>query len=170
MLQNTIIDRLARVLFVLAMKVKARAQRYIVSTYPAIDQSVKIGANVQIIGPKDSFEIGRDTYINEAIISAGEKSKVIIGERCAIGYRVSIKAITHDVDDPCGLVEGIIRTKEATIVIGDDCWIGDGVFIREGVTIGDNVIVGANSVVTKSVPSWTVVAGAPAVIIEQRNH
>ena len=35
------------------------------------------------------------------------------------------------------------------------------------VTIGDNVIIGANAVVTKDVPSNSVVAGIPARVIRK---
>ena len=38
-----------------------------------------------------------------------------------------------------------------------------------GVTIGDNVLVAGESVVTKSVPSNSVVAGNPARIIKRKD-
>ena len=39
-----------------------------------------------------------------------------------------------------------------------------------GVTIGDEVVVGAGSVVTKDVPSHSIVAGNPARIIREGIH
>ncbi len=50
----------------------------------------------------------------------------------------------------------------APIVVGDNVFIGMYTLIMPGVTIGDNCIIGAHSVVTKDVPSNTVVAGVPA--------
>jgi chloramphenicol O-acetyltransferase type B len=47
-------------------------------------------------------------------------------------------------------------------VIQDDAWIGAGSIILPGVTIGEGAVVAAGSVVTKDVPSYTVVAGVPA--------
>jgi len=49
--------------------------------------------------------------------------------------------------------------------IGRNCFIAVDAIILPGVKIGDEVIVGAGSVVTKDVPSNTVVAGNPAKII-----
>lgn len=51
------------------------------------------------------------------------------------------------------------------VTIGDYVYIGTHALIMPGVTIGDNVLVAAGSVVTKSVPSNTVVGGNPAKII-----
>ncbi|MCC5936789.1 MAG: acyltransferase [Lunatimonas sp.] len=47
------------------------------------------------------------------------------------------------------------------IVIGNNVYIGNETTILPGVTIGDNCVIGASSVVTKSIPSNTVAAGAP---------
>lgn len=52
--------------------------------------------------------------------------------------------------------------------IGNDVWIGHGAFIKPGVTIGDGAIVGAQAVVTRDVPPYTVVAGAPAQVKKLR--
>ena len=51
--------------------------------------------------------------------------------------------------------------------IGKNCFIAVGAIILPGVKIGDEVIVGAGAVVTKDVPSKTVVAGNPAKVIRQ---
>lgn len=51
--------------------------------------------------------------------------------------------------------------------IGRNCFIAVGAIILPGVKIGDEVIVGAGAVVTKDVPSNTVVAGNPARIIRK---
>ena len=51
------------------------------------------------------------------------------------------------------------------VVIGDYVYIGSNALIMPGVTIGNNVLVAAGSVVTKSIPSNSVVAGNPARII-----
>ena len=51
-------------------------------------------------------------------------------------------------------------------VIGDNVNIGSNVCIIGPISIGTNVIIGAGSVVTKDVPSNSVVVGNPARIIK----
>lgn len=51
------------------------------------------------------------------------------------------------------------------VLIGDWCYIGANALIMPGVTIGNNCLVAAGSVVTKSIPAGSVVAGNPARII-----
>lgn len=54
------------------------------------------------------------------------------------------------------------------VVVGNDVWIGRSAIVLGGVSIGDGAVVGAGSVVTKSVPSYAIVAGNPARIIRYR--
>jgi len=51
--------------------------------------------------------------------------------------------------------------------VGENCFIATDAIILPGVKIGDQVIVGAGSVVTKDVPSNTIVGGNPARIIRK---
>lgn len=60
-----------------------------------------------------------------------------------------------------------IQTSAKGIVIEDDVWVGGGSIILPGVTIGQGSIIGAGSVVTKDVPSYTIVAGNPAQFIKK---
>ena len=53
------------------------------------------------------------------------------------------------------------------ITIGDDVWIGCNSIILKGVKIGNGSIVAAGSVVTKSVPPFSLVAGNPAKIVKE---
>lgn len=55
------------------------------------------------------------------------------------------------------------------IKIGNNVYIGSDTGILPGVTIGNNVIIGAMSVVTKSIPDNTIVAGNPAKIVGNVN-
>lgn len=59
--------------------------------------------------------------------------------------------------------------RSRPVRVGHDSWIGHGAVIMKGVCIGDGAIVGAQSVVTKDVPPYAVVAGAPARQIKWRH-
>lgn len=58
--------------------------------------------------------------------------------------------------------------KRGDIVIGNDVWIGFEAVILSGVTVGDGAIIGTRTVVTKDVPPYTIVGGAPARPIRRR--
>lgn len=55
--------------------------------------------------------------------------------------------------------------KTAAVVIGDDCFFGERCMVLKGVNIGDRCVIGAGSVVTKSFPPDSVIAGNPARLI-----
>lgn len=79
-----------------------------------------------------------------------------VGKHSYIAFDVRI--LTHD------RTRGLyLHTR-----IGENCFIGGASLILPGVTIGDNCIIGAGSVVTKDVPSCSIVAGNPAKIIRSR--
>ena len=54
------------------------------------------------------------------------------------------------------------------ITIGNDVWLGRNVVITNGANIGNGVIPGVGSGITKSVPDYAVVVGAPVRIIRYR--
>ena len=54
------------------------------------------------------------------------------------------------------------------IKIGNDVWLGRNVIITNYANIGNGVIAGAGSIITKDVPDYAVVVGAPARIIRFR--
>lgn len=52
--------------------------------------------------------------------------------------------------------------------IGNDVWIGRNATIIAGVNVGNGAIIGAGAIVTKDVPDYAVVGGAPARVLYYR--
>ena len=80
-----------------------------------------------------------------------------------IAPNVKIISANHDVNDYSKHIDA------EPIYIKKNVLIGAGATILPGIKIGEGSIVGSNSVVTKNVPSFTVVAGNPAKIIKKVN-
>jgi acetyltransferase-like isoleucine patch superfamily enzyme len=59
------------------------------------------------------------------------------------------------------------RNIKTDTYIGKRCFIGANAIIMPGIVIGDESIVGSGAIVTKNVPSNTIVGGNPAKIIRE---
>ena len=114
------------------------------------------------------LEIGDNVYIGEAsIISA--YTKITIGNYVVMGPRNVIVDLSHTYVDP----EKPIRLQPWTgkpVTIEDDVWITSNCTVLPGVRIGRGAVVGAGSVVTRDVPPYAVVGGAPAKILKWRKE
>ena len=96
------------------------------------------------------------------------QSGVCIGEHIMMGPEVYIYTQNHEftrIDTP---MDQQGWSDEKPVVIEDDVWIGSRVTILGGVTIGRGSIIGASSVVTKSCPPYSIVAGNPAQVVKKR--
>lgn len=89
-----------------------------------------------------------------------DQGGVVIGDDCLIGHNTVLTTLNHDLD-PTRRAD----MHPAPIVIGANVWIGSNAAVLPGVTIGDNAVVAAASVVTKDVPTDTVVVGSPARVV-----
>lgn len=58
--------------------------------------------------------------------------------------------------------------KPKGIKIGNDVWIGTNSTMMDGIEVGDGAVIAANSHVIKSVPSYAIVGGNPAKLIQYR--
>ena len=85
-----------------------------------------------------------------------------IGEDAVISQDAFLCTATHDYNDPA------FPLLIAPITIEAQAWVAAGAFLSPGLTIHQGAVVGARSVVTTSVPAWSVVAGNPARFIKSR--
>lgn len=92
---------------------------------------------------------------------------VEIGRECLLAEGAYVTDFDHEYRDPAVPIrkQGIVKSRTR---IGADCWIGHGATILRGSNVGTGSVVGARSVVKGEVPSYSVVAGAPARVVKRR--
>lgn len=107
--------------------------------------------------------IGKDFYANAHCHFLGN---ITIGNDVLIGPKTIIWSRDHGTrkDEKINLQ---VHT-DSPIWIGNDVWIGAGSIILKGVKVNDGAIIAAGSIVTKDVPSFSIVAGNPAKVIRKR--
>lgn len=100
--------------------------------------------------------IGKNVFINHGC-SFLDLGGITIEDDVLIGPQVKLVTENHPVD-PSSRKSLDLKS----IHIGKNVWLGAGAIILPGVTVGENSIVAAGAVVTKDVPSNTIVGGVPA--------
>ena len=161
-----------------------------------IGQSIGVNENCQIepyvnLANGDFLPqaIGAFTYTHSALHSAAS-----VGRYCSIAEGLTFMGAAHPVDritsspitfdqprsalrfigdyiDDYGITDYPVHPfdpRPGPVTIGHDVWIGAQVMIAGGVNIGHGAIVGARSVVTRDVPPYAIVVGAPARVVRQR--
>lgn len=154
-----------------------------------MEEYVSIGSNVQL-GKNIKFskfinlygcKIGDDTKIG-AFVEI--QKNATIGKRCKVSSHTFIcEGVTvednvfighnvtfiNDTYPRATTSSGELQTekdwKVESTLVKKGASIGSGVTILANVVIGEGALVGAGSVVTKDVPSFSVVAGNPAKVI-----
>ena len=91
--------------------------------------------------------------------------QVTIGHHVRIAPYAQILGGNHDISDPEAPIGGVVGRP---IVLGDNVWVCERVIITAGVTVGRNAILAAGAVVTKDVPAYAIVGGAPAKLLRDR--
>jgi maltose O-acetyltransferase len=119
----------------------------------------------------DGLSLGKNvTIMPEALIDPRYPYLISIGNNCSLSNGVIILA--HDAT-PFKFTNGYTRLGK--VDIKDNCYFGTNAIILPGVTIGPNVLVAAGSVVNKSIPPNSCVAGVPARVYSKlddfiKNH
>jgi len=94
-------------------------------------------------------KIGKNVWIGyDVVLDTSRPFHITLEDGCVLSMRVTVLA----------------HFRELTgVTIAQDAFVGAGAFILPNVVVGRGAVVTAGSVVTRSVPSMTVVQGNPAV-------
>lgn len=113
---------------------------------------------ILIIG--DRTEVGYHTHINVS-------ESIRIGNDCMIAAECFITDNDgHPLDPQRRIRKEPVRANEIKpIIIEDNVWIGKRTVVLKGVTIGTGSVVTANSVVTRSLPPYSIAMGVPAKLV-----
>lgn len=142
--------------------------------------NVNIGANTTIL---------KYARLQNFVSESEKNPRILIGDRCYIGFfftilngstvrigndvlfasHVIITSENHGIDPESAIPYMDQTLSSKPVEIGDGCWIGEKVCIMPGVTIGKKSIIGGGSVVTKSIPDYSIAVGNPARVIKRYN-
>jgi maltose O-acetyltransferase len=121
----------------------------------------------------ESLSVGNHVSIGYHADFVATRSKIVIGDHVIFGPHVSIRGGDHRFDIPGRYIDSIkddekLPENDADVVFEGDNWIGMNSTILKGVTVGFGSIIAAGSVVTHSIPPYSVAGGVPARVIRNR--
>jgi acetyltransferase-like isoleucine patch superfamily enzyme len=113
----------------------------------------------------NTIQIGENSYISSHSILESS-AELQIGNHVSIGPNLRI--VTHT-----GHIQALTDSKigspdyllKKSVKIEDHVYIGVGTIIQMGVTIGKFSIISAGSIVTKSIPPFSLAQGVPAKVV-----
>lgn len=118
---------------------------------------------------------GAYTYGNP--IRRGTGNKVTIGKFCSIAEGVIFDGgFSHNTNNISTFpfhtfVDSSLESNiviKGDINIGNDVWLGEQSVIMSGVTIGHGAVIGMRAIISKNVPPYAIVVGAPQRILRMR--
>jgi acetyltransferase-like isoleucine patch superfamily enzyme len=134
------------------------------------------------------LQFGRRTVVKPFAVIQTQTGRIVFGRDCAVSSFDHISTGTRDVlvGDGVRIAPSVtilggtrnfrLRSTPITeqgstnegLLIGDDVLIGANSVILPGCHLGKGAVVGAGSVVTREVPPYAIVSGAPARIVGER--
>ncbi len=117
----------------------------------SIGSMCNVEKNTQLRSTGGSIILGKNVYLNRNCNIVSHKN-VTIGSNVTIGPNVCIYDHDHNYKK-----QGNDKYVSKKIVIGSGTWIGANCIITKGVNIGENSVIAAGTIVTKNVPSNSII-------------
>ena len=122
-----------------------------------------VAADVFAHGP---VTLDREVSLNARATLDGGAAGIRIGAGTRVASGAALYAFDHGMAPDRTIRSQPVRSQG--IDVGADVWIGANACITDGVTVGDHAVVAMGAVVTRDVPAWAIVGGAPARAIGDR--
>ncbi|MBN1223117.1 MAG: acyltransferase [Candidatus Aminicenantes bacterium] len=155
-------------------------KKIVVGDNTVIDDNVVLDAKGE---ENEGIRIGANAYIGRNTVMSCKEGSIFLDDYCNISANCLLLSETEIrmgkycfLAGQCYLVAGGNHSFEKLSVpimfqpsyskgginIGEDVWLGAGVIVLDGAAIGKGTIVGAGSVVTHSLPEYSIAVGTPA--------
>lgn len=117
------------------------------------------------------IKIGDNVQIND-YVHIGAVGEIVIGNNVLMASKIYISDHNHGSYDDLISDHPMSIPEERKAIckpvrIGDNVWLGESVCVLPGVTIGEGSIIGALSVVSKSIPAFSIAVGNPAKVVKK---
>lgn len=142
------------------------SSRSIKTTHLVVGKNVRFGHDTRInfFGDNDQrLIIGNNCYFvnRNSFLVGGEIS---IGNNVLFASDIFVSSENHLIEPE--IENSYEKLERIPVSVGDGCWIGEKAIILPGVIIGKKCVIGAGSVVTKSIPDYSIAVGNPARVIK----
>ncbi len=159
---------IGKILFLCRKGINHSIRKYELSLLKKHGENCYIGRNCTFT--YNTIELGNSVYIGNNCVIQSAHGYIKIGNHVMLGPGVNIHGGNHIINR-VGMFMDQVQKKfgeDPDLVIGNDVWIGSNAIILGGITIGDGCVIGAGTIVTKSIPPYSIVVGNPGKVIKKR--
>ena len=101
-----------------------------------------------------TLQVGDRTFFNDGC-------QIVCKESVSIGSDCMFAELSCVMDSDQHPISENEQARHGAVVIGNNVWLGRNATVLAGVELGDHCVVAAGSVVTRSFPNRTIIAGVP---------
>ena len=139
-----------------------------------IGPGLRAEAFPQAPGTGTLITIGEGSILND-YVHIGAARGVTIGKNVTFGSKIWVSDHDHGSygsngvhDDP--MTHAMERPwRIAPVSIGDYAYIGENCVVLPGAQIGDGAVIGAGSIVSGTIPAFSLALGTPARVVKRYN-